>query len=136
MKIVGPEGKMAPFSSSNEFQICPEGQICPIPSSNEAQSRKNQILLIFMCYSSWIFGDSGFQKFFYPNYFMDVRYDLINTEFFIIRDFEKKICQNFLWMSVTTLLMLLVGPKVQTGPFSSSNEPQSRKNHILPIFMC
>ncbi|KAG5569154.1 hypothetical protein H5410_058920 [Solanum commersonii] len=32
--------------------------------------------------------------------------------------------------------MELVGPAGQTKPFLSSNEPQSRKKHILSIFMC
>ncbi|KAG5620215.1 hypothetical protein H5410_005433 [Solanum commersonii] len=29
-----------------------------------------------------------------------------------------------------------VGPKGKMGAFSSSNDSQSRKNHILPIFVC
>ncbi|KAG5575965.1 hypothetical protein H5410_056099 [Solanum commersonii] len=50
--------------------------------------------------------------------------------------FEKFFCRNFLRTSVATLLMASIGPGGQTGAFSSSNKPQSRKNKSLLIFMC
>ncbi|KAG5620210.1 hypothetical protein H5410_005428 [Solanum commersonii] len=36
----------------------------------------------------------------------------------------------------STLLMESVDPKGDNGAFSSSNDPQRRKNEILSIFVC
>ncbi|KAG5575956.1 hypothetical protein H5410_056090 [Solanum commersonii] len=64
---------------------------------------------------------------------MDVRYDLGNgvscsqLAFGCIFKFKR---------APKTSLMALVGPEGQSGTFSSSNKPQSRKNKILPIFVC
>ncbi|KAG5569149.1 hypothetical protein H5410_058915 [Solanum commersonii] len=49
----------------------------PIFKFKQTQSRKNQILLTFVCYCPQIFGDR-IPKFYMPRFFIDVRYDFIN----------------------------------------------------------
>ncbi|KAG5620212.1 hypothetical protein H5410_005430 [Solanum commersonii] len=130
--------------------VSPEGQRGAFPSSNEPQSWKNQILSIFVCYSPWIFGDLGF-RLLVPrgkHVHFEVRTNpkarktkfyrclcAIVHGFFVIRNIGF-LLPKFLWMSVKTLLMDSVYLNWKMGVFSSSHEPQSWKNQILPILVC
>ncbi|KAG5569155.1 hypothetical protein H5410_058921 [Solanum commersonii] len=156
MQSVKPEGQTGPFLSLNKPQsrknqilsifnfLClnfswtsvttllvkpvgPEGQMGPFSSSNKSQSRKNLILLIFVCYSSQIFGDR-ISKYFFSKFFMNVCYDLINGARWSrganipISKFKQAPQQQK--HDLTDFLC----PEGKTGPFSRSNEPQSKKN--------
>ncbi|KAG5604705.1 hypothetical protein H5410_026197 [Solanum commersonii] len=77
------------------------------------QSRKTQILPIFMSYSPWIFCDRI-------------------SKFFLIPDI---FCQNFSWMCNTTLLMTLIGLKGQTNAFKVQAIPKAGKPKFYQ-FLC
>ena len=73
------------------------------------EAGKPHILLIFMCYSPYIFGDPEFQSLFRL---------------------------NFSCTFIKMLAMKSVGSDSQNDPFSRSNELRSGKPTILPIYVC
>ena len=76
--------------------IGPDVQNDPFSRLKSLVVGKSPILPIFVYYSAWIFGDSEFKR----NFF-----------------------SKFLWTSINTLSMEIVGPEGQNDPFSSSYEP-------------
>ncbi|KAG5572579.1 hypothetical protein H5410_062345 [Solanum commersonii] len=114
-----------------------DGQTDPFTRSNEPRSRQIPILLIFVCYSPWIFIDLSYgaglpRRPNRPNIKVKLALEQANPpfyrfscaivrEFFCDLEFRRHFYQKNLWTSVKTLAMDTVGPDGQTNPFSKSN---------------
>ncbi|KAG5607818.1 hypothetical protein H5410_029310 [Solanum commersonii] len=121
MKPVGHHGKNGPFTRPNEpgagkppppilpifvcysprdFMLVTMAKTAHLQGQTCPEAGKPPILSIFVSYkSNGFYGDSKFQRHF---------------------------CHKFTWTSIKTIAMEPVGHHGQKGPFTRSNDPQSR----------
>ncbi|KAG5569106.1 hypothetical protein H5410_058872 [Solanum commersonii] len=100
------------------------------------EAGKPPMLLIFMCYSPWIFG-RPLRPYLWSQLALTAKTTHFKIKmileavhgFFGDLIFRPHFCENFTWTSVKTLPMEPIGPYGQNVPFSRSNDLQSR---ILP----